>query len=88
MTFRQKLLASYLVFIATIGLMGAWSVWRLEQAGAVSRRILSENYESVVAAQNMKENLERQESRARFAMSGDSTRADPEIAEYRRRAAK
>ncbi len=85
MTLRHKLLASYLVFVATLAAMGAWSVWRLEQAGAVSHRILSENLESVLAAQSMKESLERQDSGVLFARLGESARAARQIAEYRRR---
>ena len=51
MSLRAKLLATYLMFVAALATLGGWSAWRLEQAGAVSQRILSENYESVVAAQ-------------------------------------
>ena len=75
MTLRTRLLASYLLFVVTLVVLAAWSVWGLEQAGAVSRRILSENYESVIATQDMKEALERQHSAALFARLGDSARA-------------
>jgi len=85
MSFRQKLLASYLVFVAALAAMGAWSVWRLEQAGAVSHRILSENLESVLAAQSMKESLERQDSGVLFGRLGEATRAEQQSGEYRRR---
>ena len=40
------------------------------QMSAVSGRIISENYDSVVAAQDMKESLERQDSAAVFALLG------------------
>ena len=85
MSLRAKLLATYLVFVAALAALGAWSAWRLEQAGAVSQRILSENYESVVAAQTMKESLERQDSAALFAELGRTDRAKRQIEEYRRR---
>ena len=85
MTLRQKLLASYLVFVATLALLGVWSAWRLNQAGNVSARILSENYESVIAAQNMMESLERQDSAALFARLGHAERAERQIAENRER---
>ena len=65
--------------------LGAWSAWRLEEVGAVSQRILSENYESVVAAQNMKESLERQDSAALFAQLGQTDRARRQLEEHRRR---
>lgn len=85
MTLRQKLLASYLVFVATLALLGVWSAWRLNQAGNVSARILSENYESVIAAQNMMESLERQDSAALYAQLGHAERAERQIAENRER---
>ena len=65
MSLRAKLLTGYAVFIAALIVLGAWSAWRLHEMGKVSRRIISENYDSVIAAQEMKESLERQD-RARF----------------------
>lgn len=85
MSLRNKLLATYVVFVGALGALGAWSAWRLEQVGAVSHRILSENYESVVAAQNMKESLERQDSAALFARLGQTDRARRQLEEHRRR---
>ena len=85
MSLRHKLLATYLVFVAALAVLGAWSAWRLEQAGAVSQRILSENYESVVAAQSMKESLERQDSAVLFAQLGRTERARRQLDEHRRR---
>ncbi len=85
MTFRQKLSASYLVFVAAIGLLGVWSLWQLDKSGAVSQRILSENYESVIAVQIMQESLERQDSGTLFVLLGETDRAERQIAENRRR---
>ena len=85
MSLRTKLLATYLMFVAALALLGAWSAWRLEQAGAVSQRILSENYESVVAAQSMKESLERLDSATLFAELGRTDRAHRQIQEHRQR---
>src|SRR6185369_11284246 len=65
MSLRAKLLSGYAVFIAALIVLGAWSAWRLHEMGKVSRRIISENYDSVVAAQEMKESLERKD-RVRF----------------------
>ena len=65
MSLRTKLLTGYAVFIAALIVLGAWSAWRLHEMGNVSRRIISENYDSVVAAQEMKESLERKD-RVRF----------------------
>ncbi len=85
MSLRGKLLATYLVFVAGLALLGAWSAWRLEDAGAVSQRILSENYESVVAAQSMKESLERLDSAVLFARLGQTERATHQLDEHQKR---
>jgi len=57
MSLRTKLLAGYLVFVAAIIALGGWSAWRMLLMGDVSRRIISNNYDSVIAAQEMKESL-------------------------------
>ena len=77
MSLRTRLLVGYLVFLGALAALGGWSVWRLEEVGAVAHRILSENYESVVAAQNMKESLERQDSAALFALLGRTEPGPP-----------
>ena len=85
MGLRAKLVIGYLVFIAALVLLGAWSAWRLHDMGKVSRRIISENYDSVVAAQEMKESLERQDSAALFALLGAKERAPAQLREHRSR---
>src|SRR5215510_2132155 len=85
MSLRAKLIAGYLVFLCAVAALGGWSVWQLERVGIVSRRILSENYASVVAAQDMKESLERQDSAALFALLDRTDRASRQFAEHRAR---
>ena len=85
MGLRAKLLTGYAVFIAALVLLGAWSAWRLHDMGRVSRRIISENYDSVVAAQEMKESLERQDSAALFALIGAREKALTQLREHRTR---
>jgi len=51
--------------------------------GDVSRRIISNNYDSVLAAQEMKESLERQDSAAVFALLGARDRARAQMREHR-----
>jgi PAS domain S-box-containing protein len=53
--------------------------------GGVSRRIISNNYDSVVAAQEMKESLERQDSAALFALLGARDKAMDQLREHRAR---
>src|SRR5690349_24467726 len=85
MSLRAKLLIGYGIFIAALVVLGAWSAWRLHDMGKVSRRIMSENYDSVVAAQEMKESLERQDSAALFALLGARERALTQLREHRTR---
>src|ERR1043165_9371418 len=85
MGLRSKLLNEYAVFIAALILLGGWSAWRLHDMGKVSRRIISENYDSVIAAQEMKESLERQDSAALFALQGARERALTQLREHRAR---
>jgi len=85
MSLRTKLLLSYLIFIAALVVLGGWSAWRLRDMGSVSRRIISNNYDSVVAAQEMKESLERQDSAALFGLLGAHDKAMVQLREHRAR---
>src|SRR6185312_9333704 len=85
MGLRLKLLLSYLIFVTALIVLGGWSAWRLREMGDVSRRIIANNYDSVVAAQEMKESLERQDSAALFALLGARDRAMSQLREHRAR---
>ena len=85
MSLRTKLLAGYMIFVAALMVLGGWSAWRLREMGDVSRRIISNNYDSVVAAQEMKESLERQDSAALFALLGARDKAVDQLREHRAR---
>jgi len=85
MSLRVKLLLTYLIFIIALVLLGGWSALRLREMGGVSRRIISNNYDSVVAAQEMKESLERQDSAALFALLGAREKAITQLREHRAR---
>ena len=85
MKLRTKLLLGYAGFVLALGVLGAWSARTLSQMSAVSGRIIAENYDSVVAAQDMKESLERQDSAALFELLGQHDRARRQVAEHRAR---
>lgn len=85
MSLRTKLIAGYMLFVAALVVLGGWGAWRLLEMGGVSRRIISNNYDSVIAAQNMKESLERQDSAALFALTGAGERAAAQLREHRAR---
>jgi PAS domain S-box-containing protein len=80
---RTRLLVGYAGFVIALGILGAWSARTLLQMSAVSGRIISENYDSVVAAQDMKESLERQDSAAVFDLLGEHDRARRQAVEHR-----
>ena len=85
MNLRTRLIAGYMVFVAALVVLGGWSAWRIREMGGVSRRIIANNYDSVVAAQEMKESLERQDSAAVFALLGAHERAVKQMQEHRAR---
>lgn len=85
MRLRTKLIVGYAGFVLALGVLGAWSARTLNQMSAVSGRIIAENYDSVVAAQDMKESLERQDSAALFDLIEQRDRALRQVAEHRAR---
>src|SRR6476659_6048782 len=85
MSLRTKLLLSYLIFVTALVVLGGWSAWRLRDMGSVSRRIIANNYDSVIAAQEMKESLERQDSAALFALLVARDRTTAQLREHRAR---
>ena len=85
MKLRTKLVLGYAGFILAVGVLGTWSARTLSQMSAVSSRIIRENYDSVVAAQDMKESLERQDSAALFELLGQHERASRQAAQHRTR---
>jgi two-component system, NtrC family, sensor histidine kinase KinB len=85
MNLRNKLLLSFLIFIAALVALGVWSALSLRELGEVSRRIIAHNYDSVVAAQDMKESLERMDSSALFLLLEDRDRAMAQFNQHRAR---
>src|SRR4026207_1181222 len=85
MKLRTKLLLGYAGFVLALGVLGAWSARTLSQMSAVSGRIIAENYDSVVAAQDMKESLERPDSAALFELLGNHERAAQQRSQHRAR---
>ncbi len=85
MNLRTKLLIGYLIFVAALIVLGGWSAWHLLEMGDVSRNIIANNYDSVVAAQGMRESLDRQGSAVLFALLGHLEPALTKLAEERKR---
>src|ERR1700694_5002607 len=83
MSLRAKLLLAQAplgIALVVLGIVGVWSVSSL---GVQSQRILQDNYRSVLAAQRMKESIERLDSGAMFGAIGERDRAIAQIEEYR-----
>jgi NtrC-family two-component system sensor histidine kinase KinB len=83
MSLRTRLLLGYAIFVVALLALGGWSAWRLREMSGVTRLILSHNYDSVVAAQDMKESLERQDSAGVFLLLGQQERARAQLREHR-----
>jgi NtrC-family two-component system sensor histidine kinase KinB len=74
-TLRIKLLVGLTPLLAIMVGLGLWAVYMLDHLGGRIDVILRENYESVLAAEGMKEALERMDSAALIALSGRDDRA-------------
>ena len=85
MTLRTRLLLGLSAFVGALIALGGWSAWHLWRMSALSERIIAENYDSVVAAQDMKESLERQDSAGLFVLLNRWDRAAPQLREHRAR---
>jgi len=77
---RQKLQFSYGLLIVIILAVSLWGIYHFVRLGRAIDVILVNNYQSIVAAENMKEALERQDSAAMFFIVGQSDRARQQLA--------
>lgn len=71
---RTKLALGFGGLLALLTLLGMLSVVWISRLGGSIDVILRENYQSVVACEEMKESLERMDSGALFALAGDAAR--------------
>ena len=85
MTLRTKLLLAQAPLALVLGLLGVASVGTVSVLGRQSERILADNYRSVLAAQRMKESLERLDSAAIFRVANRADKAAPMEAPNRAR---
>ena len=82
MTLKKKMLSGYGVVFVLLGLVVAWAVGNLIYLGAASDAILKENYRSILAAENMVEELERQESAVLITILGEKDKGVALIREH------
>src|SRR5512134_1820170 len=70
MTLRQKLALGFGGLLLIIAAVGVLSVFQFRELGRAVGVVLRENYESILACQEMKESLERMDSGAVFIVLG------------------
>ncbi len=74
MTLKTKILVGYGVAFVLMGLVVAWAVSNLVSLGKATDAILRENYRSILAAENMVDVLERQDSAVLLMFLGDTAK--------------
>jgi PAS domain S-box-containing protein len=77
---KVQLLISHLVLVALLSVLLAAAVTEFSHLGQSINRIVRDNYDSVIAAENMKETLERQDSAATFYLAGEKQTARAQYA--------
>ncbi len=82
-TLRIKLLIGITPLLAIMVALGLWAIVMFSKLGNNIDIILRENYRSVLAAEGMKEALERMDSSLLFAIGGEENQAREQFAEYR-----
>ncbi|RJQ83616.1 MAG: HAMP domain-containing protein [Desulfobacteraceae bacterium] len=80
MTLKKKISIGYGVAFALMGLVIAWAVINLVSLGKATDAILSENYRSIIAAENMVDALERQDSAILLMLLDDTVNG---VAQFR-----
>lgn len=85
MTLRTRLLLAQGPLALALALVGVLAVATLADLGKSGERILADNYRSVLAAQRMKEAIERIDSAALFLVIGEDARGLRQAAENRPR---
>ncbi len=82
-TLRTRLLIGLTPLLAIMVGLGLWAIVMFSRLGNDIDVILKENYRSVLAAEGMKEGLERMDSSLLFAIGGEEQQARDQFAEYR-----
>jgi NtrC-family two-component system sensor histidine kinase KinB len=70
MSLKRKILLGYSLVLGLVVIVSIWAVFNLYRLGNASEAILQENYRSILAAENMINALERQDSALLLLMLG------------------
>jgi two-component system, NtrC family, sensor histidine kinase KinB len=82
MSLRAKLLLAQLPLALALVVVGVVAMWSVSMLSDLSQLILKDNYQSVLAAERMKESLERLDSAAIYIVAGERSRAEPLTTEH------
>jgi two-component system, NtrC family, sensor histidine kinase KinB len=82
---KQKLQFSYGLLIVVLLAVCLWGIYHFSRLGRAVDTILVNNYKSIVAAENMKEALERQDSAVLFWNAGQVEKASEQFMANRQR---
>ena len=80
MELKKKIMVGYGAAFILMGLVISWAIVNLVSLGKATDAILSENYRSILAAENMVDAIERQDSGVLLMFLGDKERG---IAQFR-----
>ena len=84
MNLRVRLLAAQILSLLIVVALLVWGGRALDRLGEQSRRILADNYRSVLAAERMKESAERMDAAALFRIAGHAAGGEAIVGEQRR----
>ena len=83
MSLYKKLLLAQTPIALALAIVGIFSVVAISYLGSHSQGIMKDNYRSVLAAQRMKEAIERMDSAALFMVAGQQQKGVEQAAKYR-----
>jgi len=83
MNLYRKLLLAQAPIALALAIVGIFSVAVVSYLGSHSQTILKDNYRSVLAAQRMKEAIERMDSGALFIVAGERQKGLEQVEKYR-----
>src|SRR5258707_11116873 len=83
MNLYKKLLLAQAPLAVALAMVGVFSVIVITYLGSHSQTILKDNYRSVLAAQRMKEAIERMDSAALFLVAGQREKGLAQGEKYR-----
>ena len=83
MNLYKKLLLAQVPLAVALAMVGVFSVFVISYLGSHSQTILKDNYRSVLAAQRMKEDIERMDSGALFIVAGERQKGSEQAEKYR-----